>query len=137
MNRFKLRQSSLASLFCLAALAASPAAGEILGYHDVRTDSQGKIVAWESYDLVVRSLWDFWRGMKPCPNGVSYYLQHQVWKPEEDPRGIGGDQIPMAMSSWELLYGYLGDAALIADMRHMADYWLSHGMSKPGDQYAN
>jgi hypothetical protein len=47
-----------------------------------------------------------------CPNGVPYYLQHQVWKPEHDPRGLGGDQLSMALSSWNLLHGYLGDPAV-------------------------
>ena len=54
------------------------------------------------------------------------YMQHQVWKPdEEDPRGLGGDQISMALSSWTLLYGYLGDPAVRANMTYMADYWLA------------
>ena len=51
--------------------------------------------------------------MRACPNGAPYYLQHQVWKPDvDDPRGLGGDQINMALSSWNLLYGYLGDPAV-------------------------
>ncbi len=67
--------------------------------------------------------------MRRCENGVPYYLQHQVWKPgEDDPRGLGGDQIPMALSSWNLLHAYTGDEAIVADMRLMADYWLAHGL---------
>ncbi len=109
-----------------------------IGYHEVRTDAAGKIVPWygsgpsEAYDHVVRLVFDFWLKMRNCPNGVPYYLQHQVWKPEvDDPRGLGGDQIPMALSSWNLLYGYLGDPAVKQNMMFMADYWLAHGMSKP------
>jgi hypothetical protein len=63
------------------------------------------------------------------PNGVPYQLQHQVWKPEHDPRGLGGDQISMALSSWNLLHQYLGDEAVVADMRRMADYWIDHGFT--------
>ena len=117
-------------------------AGKI-GYHEVRLDAQGKLMPWygnepsQAYDHVVRLVWDFWREMKPCPNGVAYYLQHQVWKPEEDPRGLGGDQIPMALSSWRLLYQYTGDPKLLDNMRFLADYWLAHGMSKATDQWAN
>ena len=97
------------------------AAADRFGYHDVRLDDSKRIVPWAgppsvAYDKVVRLVWSFWRDMKPCPNGVPYYLQHQVWKPEEDPRGLGGDQIPMALSSWNLLYGYLGDEAIKANM---------------------
>jgi hypothetical protein len=114
-----------------------------LGYHSVKTDSQGKLVPWygtgpsQAYDHVVRLVWGFWRDMKPCSNGVAYYLQHQVWKPEEDPRGLGGDQISMALSSWALLYNYTGDSRLLDNMRFMADYWLAHGLSKPTDKWAN
>jgi hypothetical protein len=83
-----------------------------------------------AYDHVVRLVWNFWKSMRSCPNGVPVYMQHQVWKPDvDDPRGLGGDQIPMAMSSWSLLYGYLGDPDLHKNMVYMADYWLAHGMT--------
>jgi hypothetical protein len=119
-------------------------ANERIGYHEVRTDSSGRIVPWfgnspgEAYDHVIRLVWNFWVSMRNCPNGVPYYLQHQVWKPDvDDPRGLGGDQISMALSSWNLLYQYLGDPKVKANMVLMADYWLEHGMSKPGDLWAN
>ena len=56
-------------------------------------------------------------GWRRAPTACPYYLQHQVWKPEHDPRGLGGDQISMALSSWNLLHGYLGDPAVVANMR--------------------
>ncbi len=115
-----------------------------IGYHEVKTDAAGKIVPWygsgpsQAYDHVVRLVFDFWIKMRVCPNGVPLYLQHQVWKAEtDDPRGLGGDQIPMALSSWNLLYGYLGDDAVKQNMVFMADYWLAHGISKPDVQWAN
>jgi hypothetical protein len=129
-----------------AALAAASlptarvVAAELLGYHEVRTDAQGRIVPWygdgpsEAYDHVIRLTWNFWITMRACPNGVPYYLLHQVWKADkDDPRGLGGDQINMALSSWNLLYGYLGDPALHDNMRLMADYWMAHGIA-PEDQ---
>ena len=106
-----------------------------LQYHDIRTDAAGMILPWShddparAFDHVVRLVWGFWQRMERCPNGVPYYLQHQVWKPEHDPRGLGGDQISMALSSWNLLHGYLGDPAVVANMRTIADYWLAHGMT--------
>src|ERR1039457_6375616 len=119
-----------------AALAAASlptarvVAAELLGYHEVRTDAQGRIVPWygdgpsEAYDHVIRLTWNFWLTMRAWPNGVPYYLLHQVWKADkDDPRGLWGDQINMALSSWNLLYGYLGDPALHDNMRLMADYW--------------
>jgi hypothetical protein len=113
-------------------------------YHEVKVDASGRIVPWygagpsEAYDHIVRILFDFWVNMRKCPNGVPYYLQHQVWKPDQDDaRGIGGDQIPMALSSWNLLYGYLGDKAVKDNMVLMADYWLDHGISKPNVLWPN
>ena len=119
------------------------ASADKIGYHEVKTDSQGKLMPWygtgpsQAYDHVVRIVWDFWRDMRPCSNGVAYYLQHQVWRPKEDPRGLGGDQISMALSSWALLYDYTGDSRLLDNMRLMADYWLAHGLSKATDKWAN
>jgi hypothetical protein len=131
------------ALFVLVFATASFSADKI-GYHEVQTDAGGRIVPWygtgpsQAYDHMVRLVFDFWLKMRKCPNGVPYYLQHQVWKPgEDDPRGLGGDQIPMALSSWNLLHGYLGDPAVKENMVLMADYWLAHGMSKPGLLWAN
>jgi len=136
------------ALFALAVLAASGASGQPprddntppnwIGYHRVKTDAGGRIVPWygtgpaQAYDHVVRLVFDFWIGMRKCPNGVPNYLQHQVWKADaDDPRGLGGDQIPMALSSWYLLYQYTGNTAVKDNMVLMADYWLAHGIAKP------
>lgn len=127
-----------------AALCAQACFGERLIYHEIRTDPQGHILPWygsgpsEAYDHVIRLVWNFWINMRRCPNGVPYYMQHQVWKQdEEDPRGLGGDQLNMALSSWNLLYGYLGDPAIHDNMIYMADFWLANGLSKPGDAWPN
>jgi hypothetical protein len=127
---------------CLLATGAlgTTRAAETIGYHEVRTDSAGKIVPWygddpmQAYDHVVRIVWNFWITMRSGPDGVPYYLKHQVWKPDkDDPRGLGGDQINMALSSWNLLYGYLGDPAVRANMRLIADRWMEHGLA-PEDE---
>jgi hypothetical protein len=113
-------------------------------FHDVRVDSHGAIVPWfndqpsVAYDHDIRLIWNFWIHMRKCANGVPYYLQHQVWMADhDDPRGLGGDQINMALDAWNLLYGYLGDPAIPQNMTLMADYWLDHGMSKPDALWAN
>ena len=142
-----------AACFILAFLTAARAPGwqrrdntppNWIGYHEVKTDACGRIVPWygsgpsQAYDHVVRLVFGFWTRMRECTNGVPYYLQHQVWKPDaDDQRGLGGDQIPMALSSWYLLYGYLGDPAVKDNMILMADYWLAHGMSKPEQLWGN
>jgi len=113
-------------------------------YHDVKTDANGAIVPWYddrpsvAYDHDIRLLWKFWREMRTCGPGIPYYLQHQVWKEnEDDSRGLGGDQINMAMDSWNLMYGYVGDPALHENMIMMANFWLDHGMTAPTLLYAN
>lgn len=114
-----------------------------LSYHNVRVDMQGAILPWfssdlgKSYDTVVQLVWNFWDKMELDSNGIKYYMNHQVWRPEHDKRGLGGDQIMMALSSWDLLYNYTGDTAIIENMKYMADYYLAHGMSAAEDKWAN
>lgn len=124
-------------------LVALGSPAETLIYHEIKTDASGKIVPWygtgpsQAYDHDIRLLFAFWKNMRHCPNGVPMYMQHQVWKPdEEDPRGLGGDQISMALSSWNLLYGYLGDASVRDNMIYIADYWIAHGFSGSNDLWA-
>lgn len=133
-----------AYLLSLPILIFGASASGTIGYHEARVDSNGRIIPWygnspgEAYDHVIRLVWAFWRDMRSCSNGVPVYLQHQVWKEkEDDPRGLGGDQISMALSSWTLLYDYLGDNRVKDNMTQIADYWLAHGMSKSTDLWAN
>ncbi|MBA7588400.1 hypothetical protein ES708_30456 [subsurface metagenome] len=59
-------------------------------------------------------------------------MNHQVWKKDvNDYRGIGGDQIQMALSSWALLYSYTGNKRILENMKFMADYYLTHSLSGP------
>ena len=113
-------------------------------YHDVKVDANGGILPWysddpsQAYDHDIRQVWNFWIHMRKCSDGVPVYLQHQVWTPvKDDPRGLGGDQINMALDSWDLLYNYLGDPAVKDNMVFIADYWLNHGMSSPGSLWPN
>lgn len=114
-----------------------------LSYHNVRVDDAGGILPWyssnlgESYDKVIGLVWNFWDNMETDSTGEKYYMNHQVWRPEHDKRGLGGDQIMMAMSSWDLLYNYTGNKSVLDNMRYMADYYLSHGVSAPGDVWPN
>ncbi|MDP4262549.1 MAG: hypothetical protein Q8941_08465 [Bacteroidota bacterium] len=117
---------------------------EVLIYHPVRTDKNGKIVSWfdenpgKSYDHVINLVWNFWDTMRRDMNGLPYYMNHQVWNPAfDDPRGIGGDQFAMALSSWRLYYPYTGNEKVKANMFFMADYYLTHGLSAAGTQWPN
>jgi hypothetical protein len=112
---------------------------EKLIYHFINTDNNGDIVPWyssdlgKSYDFVINAVWNFWDTMRTDKNGLPYYMNHQVWRPDfNDRRGIGGDQFAMALSSWNLYYGYSGNEAVKEEMKFIADYYLTHSLS-PAD----
>ena len=119
-------------IFPLAALHAQ----EKLIYHPIRTDAKGLIIPWfdpdpgKSYNHVINQVWNFWDTMRRDMNGLPYYMNHQVWNPDfDDPRGIGGDQFAMALSSWRLYYAYSGNERVKENMFFIADYYLTHGLS--------
>lgn len=123
-------------VFCMMNVSVVYSQTEKLIYHDIKVDQTGKIIPWYSdepgkaYSSAIMSLWHFWDTMRIDMNGLPYYMNHQVWTPGvNDLRGIGGDQIQMALSSWRLLYQYSGDERIKENMRFMADYYLSHGLS--------
>lgn len=112
---------------------------DTLTYHAIRIDTHHHILPWYnpdpgiSYDHVLHLVWHFWSHMRRDYNGLPYYMNHQVWKPDvDDRRGIGGDQLFMALSSWRLWYQYTGDENVKENMKFIADYYLAHGMS-PAD----
>jgi hypothetical protein len=135
-------------ILALATTSLQNSAGALpqqeLIYHPIKTDIEGNIIPWfspdlgKAYDHNIRLVWDFWKNMRLCPNGVKYYMQHQVWKKRgDDPNGLGGDQLSMALSSWNLLHQYLGDTSVKEDMTYMADYYIDHALSKPSDAWPN
>ena len=79
-----------AVMVLIAGSLLAGASGQQPGYHDIKTDSSGKIAPWfgtgpsQAYDHNIRLLFAFWINMRKCPNGVPLYMQHQVWKPNED-----------------------------------------------------
>ncbi|WP_425236550.1 hypothetical protein [Ulvibacterium sp.] len=113
---------------------------DTLQYHRIKINSKdGTIVPWydpdptKAYDHTIQLIWNFWDNMRKDSNGLPYYMNHQVWRPDfNDRRGIGGDQISMALSSWGLLYAYSGNEKVKENMKFMADYYLSHSLS-PAD----
>ena len=74
--------------------------------------------------------------METDSNGLKYYMNHQVWRTyEHDMRGLGGDQINMALSSWALLYAYTGDQEIMENMKYMADNYLDRSLSDSSDAW--
>lgn len=107
-----------------------------LVFHPIRTDQDGLILPWcddepgKAYDSVITLVWNFWDTMRTDINGLPYYMNHQVWRPgANDPRGLGGDQLAMALSSWHLLYQYSGSERVKENMKFIADYYLTHALS--------
>ncbi len=124
------------------AVADTVLVSDTIQYHPVRINkTDGSILPWfssdrgQSYDTVLMLVWHFWKNMETDSNGLKYYLNHQVWRPEHDVRGIGGDQISMALSSWALLYAYTGDYEIVENMVYLADNYLARSLSKPGDSW--
>ncbi len=110
---------------------------ETLLYHPIHLNADDlTILPWystnsgESYDFVINQVWNFWTNMRTDKNGLPYYMNHQVWRGDfNDRRGIGGDQFAMAMSSWNLFYGYSGKEAVKEEMKFIADYYITHSLS--------
>ena len=114
-----------------------------LSFHPIKTDRQGSIIPWYNdepgiaYDFVINATWNFWDTMRRDINGLPYYMNHQVWRPENDPRGLGGDQFAMALSSWGLLYQYSGNERVKENMKFIADYYITHSLSPAGARWPN
>lgn len=112
-------------------------------YHPVRIDDSGNILPWfssnagQSYDDALKRVWNFWKNIEVDSNGMKYYVNHQVWEAHHDKRGLGGDQLMMAMSSWDLYYNYTGDQEVLDNMKYMADYYLDHSLSSSTAQWAD
>ncbi|HEY2720426.1 MAG TPA: hypothetical protein VGI82_01790 [Chitinophagaceae bacterium] len=116
--------------------AAALGQNETLLYHTIQTDKDGNITPWynadpaKSYDHVINLVWNFWDTMRTDINGLPYYMNHQVWRTGfDDPRGMGGDQLQMALSSWRFLYEYTGNERVKENMCFIAGYYLTHGLS--------
>lgn len=116
----------------------------MLIYHSIKTDKKGNIISWynenagTSYNHIINIVWNFWDTMRRDLNGLPYYMNHQVWNPKfNDPRGIGGDQFAMALSSWRLYYPYSGNEKVKANMYFLADYYLTHGLSPATAKWPN
>jgi hypothetical protein len=129
----------LALLIAFAKISVFAQQGELLVYHPIQTDKSGNIIPWYnadpaiSFDHNLHTVWNFWFNMRKDMNGLPYYMNHQVWNGNfNDPRGIGGDQFMMAISSWRLLYAYTGDENIKENMSFLAGYYLTHGLS-PAD----
>jgi hypothetical protein len=116
---------------------------DTIQYHTVRINkADGSILPWyssdlgTSYDTTLLLVWNFWKNMPADSTGEKHYLHHQVYKPG-DRRGLGGDQLMMALSSWDLLYNYTGDHSVLDNMKYIADYYIKNSLSSPTSKWPN
>jgi hypothetical protein len=129
-------------IWCFVA-GRTNAQSDTLVYHLVRVDGNGKIIPWnyyepgKAYDDVLKRVWQFWKHLETDSNGQRYYMNHQVWSIDHDKRGLGGDQLMMALSSWDLYYNYTGDTDVLNDMIYIADYYLTHSLSPASCKWPN
>jgi hypothetical protein len=63
---------------------------EVLIYHPIQTDKAGNIIPWynadqaTAFDHDLHIIWDFWFHIRRDPNGLPYYMNHQVFNPNMD-----------------------------------------------------
>lgn len=107
-----------------------------LVFHPIKTDKAGKIIPWindkpsQAYTQIIHKLWNFWDTMRVDYNGLPYYMNHQVWLPvNNDGRGLGGDQMSQAISSWQLLYQFTGNERVKENLKFIAEYYVTHSLS--------
>ena len=131
-------------LLCLTSSACFAFSQERLVYHDIKTDASKNIVPWfhpdpgTSYDHVLHLVWKFWDTMRRDINGIPYYMNHQIWQQGvNESKGIGGDQLAMALSSWRLYYHYIGEEQVKENMKFIADYYLTHSLSASDASWPN
>lgn len=123
-------------LVALVCVLLSSYSQERLVYHNIKTDGASNILCWYnpdpgiSYDHALHLVWNFWDTMRRDINGIPYYMNHQIWQPGvNESKGIGGDQLAMALSSWRLYYQYSGNEQVKENMKFIADYYLTHSLS--------
>ncbi|MEP6595623.1 MAG: hypothetical protein ABJA71_06730 [Ginsengibacter sp.] len=138
-----MKKNYCIGLFLTLCVSASAQTEKLL-YHNIKTDASGNIIPWshdepgKAWSHVVKLVWNFWDTMRADMNGIPYYMNHQVWREgSNDPRGLGGDQFGMALSSWRLLYAYTGNERIKENMKFIADYYLSHGLSPANAEWGD
>lgn len=137
-------KKTISFLFLFGFIISMSRSQERLVYHNIKTDASKNIIPWYNpdpgiaYDHIMQLVWRFWDTMRRDINGIPYYMNHQIWLPgTNESKGIGGDQLAMALSSWRLYYHYTGDEQVKENMKFMADYYLTHSLSPSSASWPN
>lgn len=139
MKRILIIVSCLLCVIACSEKRSSKETDEVLAKHNIRVDKNGNIVPWNNdavdlaYDDIIDRLWSYWEQAPRGYDGTPVYMTQLLLNSQYDHgRGIAGDQFAMVLSSWNLLYNYLGEEDININMEFIADHYLQYGLS-PAD----
>lgn len=137
-----MKKNLLSFLICFA-ISTATFGQQVLVYHDIVRDSSGNLAPWYnpdpaiSYDHDLSLIWNFWKNYPADSNGLKHYMTDHSYCATGCGNMIGGDQFAMLLSSWALMYAYLGDSGIIDNMVYIAKTCLGHSLTPPTYAYAN
>lgn len=149
--RAKRAAALMAATVACAAAGSAQAAPERLLWHEVRLDSQGKLLSWANgdspYDQVVRAAWGAFLQIPVQPDGYRTYFTYPTFYGPNDPNhpvfsGRGWCHHPagvfaMLTDSALLYHAYTGDREVLRRVREMLDFDIANGLTAPFDAWAS
>ncbi len=143
------RPSKIVLLFVLL-LVGRGYASERLFWHDVRLDSEGKLLSWSEanspYHEVVTRAWDMFKKIPVQPNGLKTYFMYPVfYGPKDSGKELfagrdwthnPGGLFAMLTDAAILYYAYSGDENVMPLVRDMLDFSITNGGTEPNDAWS-
>lgn len=129
--------------------AAKNAPGERLLWHDVRLDSEGRLLSWveadSPYGEVIRRAWTVFKAIPVQPNGFRTYVTYPVfWGPNDPGHELYSGRewthnpastFAMLTDSAVLYYAYCGDADVMERIREALDHHIARGSTSATDAW--
>jgi hypothetical protein len=140
----------VAMAICTLALARAEPGPDRLFWHDVRLDSQGKLLSWvdadSPYDFIVRQGWGMFENIPVQTNGYRTYIDYPTFRGSDDPDGPAfsgkiwahnpAGLFAMLTDSAILYHAYTGDTVALDRAREMLDHMLAFGTTTATDYWA-
>jgi hypothetical protein len=146
----------LARWFAVAASALVLLRGEMLPaaqllWHDVRLDSEGKLLSWVEtgtpYDRIIRNAWEAFKRIPVQSDGYRTYFTHPTFYGPNDPAHPPFSGRPwvhnptglaaMLTDSAILYHAYSGDRVPLERVREMLDHIIARGTTESTDAWAS
>jgi hypothetical protein len=138
-------------LLFISLFAGTGFAQEKLFWHDVRLDSDGKLLSWSEanspYNEVVTCAWDMFKKIPVQPNGLKTYITYPVFTGPMDKDNAlftgrdwthnPGGLFAMLTDAAILYYAYSGDENVMPLVRDMLDYSITNGSTEPNDDWSS